>query len=90
MSKRIGVGGLLGIILAIVVIIIIEPFLLFWIGYFSGWLAKLVVGRKLALALNTLFNVSFFTPDKLPLIGGALGWLGSFFKNVTLSVKTNN
>lgn len=34
-----------------------------------------IFGPTLCNALNTLFNVSFFAPEKLPLMAGALGWI---------------
>ena len=68
--------------------IIIEPALLFWLGYFSGWLAKLVIGTKLVTAINMVFGTAF-TADMLPMIGGALGWIGGFFKSTTAAKGSN-
>ena len=89
MSKK-DVSGwaIVGVIAFFVVVIIIEPALLFWLGYFSGWLAKLVIGTKLVTAINMVFGTAF-TADMLPMIGGALGWIGGFFKSVR-TVKNNN
>lgn len=72
----------LGAIVMVMIVMLLTPFLTFWCGWLSGWLAKLVIGVPLCNAMNTLFNVAYFTPDKLPLIGGALGWIGGFFKSV--------
>ena len=47
-----------------------------------------VIGVKLTMALNILFNTSYFTPQMLPMLSGALGWLGGFFKSVT-NIKNN-
>lgn len=60
------------------------PMLSFFICYFGGWLCKIIFGPTLCNALNTLFNVSFFIPEKLPLMAGALGWIGntSISKNI--------
>ena len=82
MSKK-DVSGwaIVGVIAFFVVAIIIEPALLFWLGYFSGWLAKLVIGTKLVTAINMIFGTAF-TADMLPMIGGALTWIGSFFKSI--------
>ena len=79
---------LVGIIAFLVVVIIIEPALLFWLGYFSGWLAKLVIGTKLVTAINMVFGTAF-TADMLPMIGGVLGWIGGFFKS-TIAAKGSN
>ena len=86
--KNVSGWALVGIIAFFVVVIIIEPALLFWLGYFSGWLAKLVIGTKLVTAINMVFGTAF-TADMLPMIGGALGWIGGFFKSVR-TIKNNN
>lgn len=83
----------IGIIVLAVIFIVFYPFLLFWVGYFSGWLAKLVIGTKLAAALNIAFHTTWFTAEMLPMIGGALAWVGSFFKGarqVTTEKKNNS
>jgi hypothetical protein len=79
---------LIGIIVLAAIFIVFYPFLLFWVGYFSGWLAKLVIGTKLAAALNIAFHTTWFTAEMLPMIGGALAWVGSFFKGTTRTVET--
>ena len=86
--KDISGWAIVGVIAFLVVVIIIEPALLFWFGYFSGWLATLVIGTKLVTALNMVFGTAF-TADMLPMIGGALGWIGSFFRSVR-TIKNNN
>ena len=80
-KKDVSGWAIVGVIAFFVVAIIIEPALLFWLGYFSGWLAKLVIGTKLVTAINMVFGTAF-TADMLPMIGGALGWIGSFFKSI--------
>ena len=88
--KRDNVGlVIIGALASIAVIIILEPLLIFWLGYFSGWLTKIMVGTQVCLALNTTFGTSF-TPDILPWIGGALGWVGRFFKSVHTSRNKSN
>ena len=71
----------LGIIVMAVIFIIFVPLLSFILCYFGGWLCKITFGPTLCHALNTLFNVSFFTPEKIPLMAGALGWIGNYFRN---------
>ena len=90
MGKR-DVSGwaIVGVIVFLIVVIIIQPALLFWLGYFSGWLAKLVIGTKLVTAINMVFGTAF-TADMLPMIGGALGWIGGFFKLVHTASNNNN
>lgn len=65
--------GCLGVIVMAVIFIIFTPLLSFVLCYFGGWLCKITFGPTLCHALNTLFNVSFFTPEKIPLMAGALG-----------------
>ena len=81
------VGKLIGIIVLSIVCVVFYPFLLFWVGYFSGWVAKLIIGAKLAAALNMAFHTTWFTAEMLPMIGGALAWIGSFFKRTTKTVE---
>lgn len=84
--KDVSGWAIVGVIAFFVVVIIIEPALLFWLGYFSGWLAKLVIGTKLVTAINMAFGTAF-TADMLPMIGGALGWIGSFFKSISATLN---
>lgn len=81
-------AAIIGIIVFIIVFIVFLPFINFWLAYFGGWLAKLVIGTKLAAALNLLFNTTYFTAEMLPMMAGALGWIGSFFKS-TATIKNN-
>lgn len=73
--------GCLGVIVMAVIFIIFTPLLSFVLCYFGGWLCKITFGPTLCHALNTLFNVSFFTLEKIPLIAGALGWIGNYFRD---------
>ena len=73
--------GCLGVIVIAVIFIIFTPLLSFVLCYFGGWLCKITFGPTLCHALNTLFNVLFFTPEKIPLMAGALGWIGNYFRS---------
>ena len=77
---------IIGGIVAIIGVILILPFISFWLSYFGGWLTKITIGNTLVKALNILFNTSYFRAEMLPLMAGALGWIGGFFKTV-YSVK---
>lgn len=70
-------------ILGVIVLFVIAPFISFWLAYFGGWIAEMVIGAKLAAAMNILFNTTYFTAEMLPMMAGALGWIGSFFKSTT-------
>ena len=85
--KDFDVMSLIGLIVLAIVVIVFYPFIVFWLGYFSGWLAKLIIGGKLAAALNVAFHTSYFTAEMLPMIGGALGWISAFFKGTRQITK---
>ena len=79
---------IIGAIVAVILLFLIMPFVNFWIAYFGGWIAKITIGGKLAAALNVLFNTTYFTAEMLPMMAGALGWIGSFFKSTTTVKKS--
>lgn len=58
--------AIFGVIALIAVTVIIIPFVSFWLAYFGGWLASLVIGNPLCAALNILFNTNRFEPSMLP------------------------
>lgn len=70
----------IGAIALIVLTIFVAPIVTFWLCYFGGWIAQVTIGVKLCSALNTLFGVTYFTPNMLPMMAGALGWIGGYFK----------
>ena len=80
--------GFIGALAILVLFFIVSPFIYFWLSYFCGWITMHVIGVKLTMALNILFNTSYFTPQMLPMLSGALGWLGGFFKSIT-NIKNN-
>lgn len=71
----------------LILVFIFSSFIYFWLGYFCGWLAEITVGGKLAAALNVLTHSDAFDKSMLPMIGGALGWIGSFFKTAQTTNK---
>lgn len=81
--------AVIGAIASIALLILIMPFILFWISYFGGWLASLVIGDSLCNALNTLFGTDRFVPDMIPWIAGAFGWIGGYFKTTANTKKEN-
>lgn len=84
-TKATGFTAILLAILWAALVICLIPLLGFWIGYFMGWVAKLLIGNYLVMAFN-LFKVGIVA-DHLPLIGGLLGWVGTFFSSATSSKK---
>lgn len=83
LETDIGFGGF---ILVVIGSIFILPWLAFWLAYFGGWIAKIVIGKYLVQGLAMLgLNI---TLDQIPLLAGVLGWIGGFFK--TTITKNNN
>ena len=78
-------GEIIGAIIAVIIIFIFEPFIVFWFGYFGGWLAKLMVGSHLVEGLK-LIHISVGL-NQIPLLAGTLGWVGSFFHNIVNANK---
>jgi hypothetical protein len=74
-------------IIALILFCIFEPFLIFWLGYFCGWLAKIFIGSHLVEGLN-LLHISIEI-NQIPLFTGVIAWIGSFFKN-TANINKNN
>ena len=76
----------IGAVATMILLVVIMPFINFWLAYFGGWIASLVVGGPLCEALNTMFGTTRFVPTMIPWIAGGLGWIGSYFKT---RVNTN-
>ena len=76
----------LGLIFLLAILVILEPLVIFWLGYFSGWITKIIIGDKICKAFLVAFGISI-DPSILPWIGGALAWVGSFFKSIQTSPK---
>lgn len=76
-----------GLICFIIGAFFLLPFVGFWLSYFGGWITSLVIGEKLVAALNLLFNTTYFTKSMIPMMAGALGWIGGFFKSISTSRK---
>ena len=77
--------GCFGVIIMAIVLYFFIPMLSFFFTYIGGWVCIVTFGSTLCYALYTLFNVTYFQPNKLPLMAGAFGWIGGYFKSVNLS-----
>lgn len=80
-TKLMGTTGM------ILLILIVWPWISFWIYYFEGWIAKLVIGKYI-VEWFALFNINF-PIDKIPLFTGVFGWISGFFRNIDLRKKNN-
>jgi hypothetical protein len=85
-KKDYGILEILGILTMLIILLVVSPWISFWCAYFSGWLAKITIGGTLCKALNILFETTRFSPNMLPMMAGALGWIGAFFKG-TIKIK---
>lgn len=68
----------LGIVGILFILEIVLCALCFIGGWLAGWFAKLIIGDALCRGFALLGII--ITPDKLPLLGGLLGWISAFFK----------
>lgn len=82
-------GALFGGLILIILFIIFESYLYYWLGYFTGWLAAKTIGGPLVEALNMTFNTNIEI-SMLPRIAAALSWVGCFFKSFKPFPKTDN
>lgn len=68
-------------LILVALVIIFEAAIIFWCGYFTGWLAKITIGDKLIEGLNLIFHTNYFEKEMLPMMAGVIAWVGSFFKD---------
>ena len=76
---------LIGAIGLIILLLLFWPFIGFWICYFEGWLAKIMIGKYI-VEWFALFNINL-PIDKIPLFAGVLGWIAGFFKAINSTKK---
>ena len=81
---------LIGGVVSIAALVVILPFISFWLAYFGGWICTILIGDTLANGLNSLFNTSHFTKDMIPLCAATLGWIGGYFKTRSTKISTND
>ena len=79
------VGG----IVSIAALVVVLPFISFWLAYFGGWICTILIGDTLANGLNSLFNTTHFTKDMIPLCAATLGWIGGYFKCRSTKINTD-
>ena len=78
---------LIGVIGTVLLVLIFWPWIGFWLCYFEGWLAKLMIGKYI-VEWFTLFNINL-PLEKIPLFAGVLGWIGGFFKGINTAKKND-
>ena len=80
---------IIGGIVSIAALVIVLPFISFWLAYFGGWICTILIGDTLANGLNSLFNTTHFTKDMIPLCAATLGWIGGYFKCRSTKINTD-
>lgn len=78
--------GYIGVIIGIIILYIVDPIIIFGVGWFGGWILMKIVGGAVVTGLNTLFGTTRFIPDLIPVVCGVLAVVGSYFKT---SVSNN-
>lgn len=83
-SASAGIGT---IIVALIIYVIIAPFLVFWLSYVGGIIAQFVIGKVLVNGLALIgINIGI---NQIPLLAGTLGWIASFFKGINRIPSSN-
>ena len=84
-----GITGLsvVGFIALIIVLLIVSPWIAFWLAYLGGWFAKILIGEHLVKGF-AMIGIAIST-EKIPLIAGTLGWIGGYFKSVNYASKSS-
>lgn len=75
---------LIGCLTALIFTFITAPLSIFF-GWFLGLIIQFFCGQFVADGMNMLFGTTRFSPEVIPLIGGCLGFIGSFFKSSSSS-----
>lgn len=87
-KNRIGIGGILGALLAAIILSLIYPA----VGYFTGWIVGHICswfwGDILIGGINTTFQTNFST-TMLPTIFGTMGMIASFFEEHNMTLDTD-
>lgn len=84
MNRKPTEGQIVSAIVIVIMLMILEPMLYLLNGFIAGWITKIVLGKFVVSTLNMMTGMKF-TPDQLPYIGAALGWISMFFKGKALT-----
>ena len=80
----------IGVFVSWLILFIVTTPLCVFFGWVVGLTVKLLCGNFVADGLNILLGTERFTADVIPIIGGTLGFIGSFFKSMQSSNSNNN
>lgn len=79
-AKGIG-AAVVSVILIALVLLILSP-IIYFLGWCIGWFAMVTIGDMLIKGINLVFGTAF-AKDILPVLGGVLCWIGSFFRGAS-------
>jgi hypothetical protein len=79
-------GWFVTFIVGVVALLIFYPILVFWFGYFGGWILSNFVGEHITQGVNLLLGRHSLEVDTIPILCGTLAVVGNYFK----STQTNN
>ena len=85
-AKGIG-AAVVSVILIALVLLILSP-IIYFLGWCIGWFAMVTIGDMLIKGINLVFGTAF-AKDILPVLGGVLCWIGSFFRGASTASKNN-
>ena len=74
-------------VIGFIALLFLSPLIHFAISFIGGMITEFIMGDILVKALNILFNTTYFAPNMIPWISGALGFIGGFFKKTVYKNK---
>lgn len=86
-GKKFTFSAFLILILMLIGLLFVLPWISFWLAYLGGWIAAKVIGAKIVEGL-AIFGI-MIPVSKIPLLAGTLGWIGTFFKNISTISKSD-
>lgn len=87
MKSKLETTGAIAIIVSAIGLLVISPVITFGLGYFGGFILKILVGFPVSDGLNLIFETSRFTPDLIPISCATLATIGKYFKSTQNNKK---
>lgn len=86
-KNSVTIGTALTVLITFTFLILFSQLISFGVCYLTGIIAKITIGKFLVDGF-ALLNITI-PLDKIPLLAGTLGWIGSFFKS-TINSKNKS
>jgi len=84
--KDSGSASTIVIIITAILTLVFLPVIIFWFGYFGGWILSSFVGEHITQGVNLLLDRHSLEVDTIPVLCGTLAVIGRYFS----STQTNN